>query len=366
MKLLFALFLILVSGPNFKQLDKVLSYPFDDIQYVEDLHVYDEDIYCAGYTFKTSKNDGNSCDAYLVNYQKNNLEKKWSIKIDDLYSNKINSVLRHENKIYMLVTQGTVKSYTQDVTLKLYILDLFGEVEDIVNFDSSFNSPSNLTLEGNELYFGYQVGTSTTYSGNKLRSVIVIYNLRTKKLKRFESSQYQSRPKKLVRNGKDAYLYGIYIHKNVPDIMAYRNGKYYEVSLNPLKEEYFMDAYIKNNILTTVVVFPGVYGDLGKYLKFYYLNLDNNQITSLKITYKDLGWSDERFDVYSTGFSSWLIVEDEKTKTLNHVLIDSKGNVKQSFRYDKSYKNNGYWQRYTIENKTLYNASQGRIRKQKF
>ncbi|MBD3906948.1 hypothetical protein NAL32_17160 [Chryseobacterium sp. Ch-15] len=46
----------------------VTKATFDMVEYVEDVDWVDEDIYCAGFSFKTVINDGNACDAYLIHY----------------------------------------------------------------------------------------------------------------------------------------------------------------------------------------------------------------------------------------------------------------------------------------------------------
>lgn len=92
---------------------------------MEDVEWYDNDIYCAGFTFKTQMSDGNSSDAYLINYD-TTLKPKWSLKISDEPSNKINSIIRHKEKIYALVTQGKVSSKTEDVFMSLFTISLDG------------------------------------------------------------------------------------------------------------------------------------------------------------------------------------------------------------------------------------------------
>ncbi|SFB92466.1 hypothetical protein [Algibacter lectus] len=88
--------LIYFTSISFAQ--KVISKPvFDNIQYVESVEWHNDDIYCAGYSFKTKLNDGNSTDAYLINYDKN-LNPKWALKIDEKHSNIIYSIKTSQDK----------------------------------------------------------------------------------------------------------------------------------------------------------------------------------------------------------------------------------------------------------------------------
>ena len=49
----------------------ITKHKFQNIQYVEDVEWYGDEIYCSGYTFNTKINDGNATDAYLIRYDKN-------------------------------------------------------------------------------------------------------------------------------------------------------------------------------------------------------------------------------------------------------------------------------------------------------
>ena len=49
----------------------ITKHNFENIQYVEDIEWYGDEIYCSGYTFNTKINDGNATDAYLIRYNKN-------------------------------------------------------------------------------------------------------------------------------------------------------------------------------------------------------------------------------------------------------------------------------------------------------
>jgi hypothetical protein len=354
MKIYLILFLSTCFAPLAKCQDILVKSSFEKIEYVEDIEWHGEGIYCAGYTFKTRINDGNSADAYLVHYD-TMLKPKWSLTVNDSHSNIIHAISRHKDKLYALVTQGTVAPLKQSVFLSLFTINLDGVIEDKISFGRSFHSPSNIVINGTDLIFGYRITNGITYSSS-FKSEIIKYNLDTKKFVRFKSTQYQERPKKILVNGSDIFLFGIYLNPNYPNIMAYRNGKYSEISLKPRKLEYFIDSYIQDTILTVVCTFPGVYGDMNPYMKFYYINLANKAITSKVITYKQLGWTDVRFNAFGTGTTSWLTIKDDQTKALQYALMDKNGKVSRSMNFDNN-NGNGYWENYELKKDRLLRAN---------
>jgi hypothetical protein len=111
-------------------------------------------------------------------------------------------------------------------------------------------------------------------------------------------------------------------------------------------------------ILTVVSVYPGAYKDMQTYLKYYYVNLETNQITTKSIPYKQLGWSDIRFDTFSTGSSTWIIVEEIKSRLLKYVLIDNSGKIIQTLNYGNG---NGYKENFIIDKNILLNTGKGKI-----
>lgn len=355
---LLLLFFISFVSLSFSQ-EIIVKSSFENIEYVEDVEWYNDDIYCTGYTFKTKINDGNSSDTYLINYD-TSLKPKWTIKISDEDSNIIYSIKRHKDKIYALVTQGKVQPSTQDVKISLFIISLDGIIENKISIGRTFSKPSNISIDGENIVFGHTVSDGISYSSNS-KSEIIKYNIDTKKIVRFKSSQYQPKPKKILVDGSDIYLFGQYIHPNQINIMAYRNGKYSEISLKSKKTEYFLDSYIKNNTLTVMCAFPGVYKDMKKYLKYYYVNLNTKVSNSVVISYEKMGWNDLNFDTYSTGFSSWIIIKDQQTKRLKYALIDQKGKISKTLNYDES-NGNGYWENFIINNDKLLNANSKNIK----
>lgn len=332
----------------------VTKATFDMVEYVEDIDWVDEDIYCAGFSFKTVINDGNAYDAYLIHYD-TNLKPKWTLKISDEHTNKIFAVKRHKDKIYALVVQGKAERADEDVFMKLFTINLDGTIENKLNFGRTFNSPSNIVINGSNLIFGYRISNGTTYSAD-FKNEIINFNLDTKKFVRHTSTQYLATPKKIVVDKSNLFLFGNYIHPDQPNIMVYKNGKYSEISLKSPKTEYFLDSYINKNVLTVVCTFPGEYGDKRTYLKYYYLDLTTNVITSTSIPYEKLGWSEMHFDTYNQGESSWMIIEDAKTKEMKYVLVDNKGKTIKTLNFDQN-NGNGAWENYIIRNGMLLNAN---------
>lgn len=354
------LFLFLVAFVSVAYSQKlIIKAPFEKIEYVEDVEWSDNDIYCTGFTYQTKLNDGNATDAYLIKYD-TLIKPKWTLKISDEQTNIIYSIKRHKEKIYALVTQGKIQSLTQDVHISLFIISLDGSIENKIPIGKSFYKPSNIVIDGENLVFGHIVSDGINYASNS-KSEIIKYNLDTKKIVRFKSKQYQPTPKKMLVNGSDMFLFGQYIHPGQTNIMTYRKGKYSEITLKSTKTEYFLDSYIKDNTLIVMCVFPGVYGDLKKYLKYYYVNLTTNTIKSLIISYDKMGWSDVHFDVCSAGVSSWIIVEDKQTKTLKYVLIDQNGKISKTLNYDRA-NGNGHWENYMFKNDYLLNGNSTNIK----
>lgn len=354
MKITLLFFFIISLTPLSSAQELVTKSSFDNIEYVEDVEWYSDDIYCAGFSFKTVINDGNASDAYLVNYDIH-LKPKWTLKISDEHTNKIYAVKRYKDKIYALVIQGKAIQQDEDVFMKLFTINLSGVIEDKVTFGRTFESPSNIVINGSNLIFGYRITNSTSYSTD-FKSEIINYDLDTKKFVRYTSTQYLATPKKIVTDHSNIFLFGNYIHPNQPNIMAYKNGKYSEISLNSPKTEYFLDSYINKNVLTMVCTFPGEYADKRTYLKYYYINLVTNTITSTSIPYEKLGWSDMHFDTYTQGTSSWMIIDDGKTKALQYVLMDDKGKVLKTLNFDQN-NGNGSWENYIIKDGLLLNAN---------
>lgn len=332
----------------------ITKHNFENIQYVEDIDWYYDEIYCSGYSFNTKINDGNATDAYLIRYDEN-LNPIWTLKISEEQTNIIYSFKRHNNKIYALVTQGNIKPLEQDVFISLFIISLDGKIEDKVNFGKTFHSPSNIEFVGDDLIFGNKVSNGVTYASSSV-SEIIKYNIKTKNISRYKSDQYLSRPKKIIVYKSNIFLFGIYLHKNQPNILAYINGKYSEISLNVTKEEYFLDSYINNNILTVVCLFPGTYQDKEQYLKIYSYNIVDKSIKFKKMSYADLGWSDQKFDTFTVTEGSWLIMKNNITKELNFELLNKDLKKIKAIKYDSN-NGNGNWDRFIFKNGFLLNAN---------
>ena len=334
----------------------IIKSKFEKIQYVESVDWYNQDIYCAGYSFETQYNDGNSTDAYLINYDLN-LKPKWTLNISDSKSNIIYTVKRYNEKIYALVTQGEIQPLTQNVSISLFIISLDGKIEDKVLFGPTFHSPTNLIINGDDLIFGNKVSNGINYSSSSV-SEIITYNLKTKKTTRVKSNKYLSRPKKIIIDHATIFLFGIYIHQNQPNIMVSRKGKYFEISLKASKEEYFMDSYLNDKTLTVIATFPGGSNSKNKYLKLYYINTDNFIIQSKVITYEELGLSNQKFDAFPTedGKGSWLIMEESQSKKLKYILLDNNGKIIKTYNFD-SLNGNGNWERSVFKEDKILNAN---------
>ncbi len=111
--------------------------------------------------------------------------------------------------------------------------------------------------------------------------------------------------------------------------------------------------------MTVVCVFPGVYGNMNKYLRYYYIDLKSNKVDSKTISYDEMGWSDVRFDTYSTGFSTWMVIEDKESKHLKYILLDNKGKTSQSFNF---YDDNSHRQSFILDDNMILNGSSSGIR----
>lgn len=358
MKLRLASFLLLFLTSLCYAQDTTISTFYKNFEYVDDITTNGTEIFCAAYSYETKINDGNACDAYLLSYDKLSLNVNWSLKISDTHSNRISSILYHNNKLYALVTQGKIVSLKEDVHLSLFILNLKGEIEEKIPFGASFFTPSDIKISGNTLNFAYQLSSSKSYTTSDIKTELVSYNLATKKTVKHKVNTYYPRPKKILQSNGNLYVMGIYIHPNEPNLIMCKKGVVSEITFNAPKTEYFIDSYIKDKTLTVVAVFPGVYGDLNCYLKYYYINTLTNAITSKTISYKTMGWNEIRFDTYSLGNATWLIEKKVKTKKLNYVLLGDAGKIIKSLPLKNE---DGYKQNFIMENNLLIKASNGSL-----
>ena len=358
MKITSFLFLIIYSCATCFGQQEELKTLFKDFQYIEDLKLYDDKIFCAGYTFRTSTDDGYSTDAYLVEYDTKTLKPKWSLKFDKYHSNKINSILRFEDKIYVLATQGyTTRNINErKLRISLIIINTKGEIEETVDIGPSFylgdSGVSNLVLQGKDLYFAYQKPNSSGFSGNP---VVSKYNLKTKKITEWVNNKSRFRPKKLISNDSNIYLFGI----TESQFLYIKDDQSLEKRSMFKRHEYFLNGYVNDNVLTTICIFPGIYGNNQKYLKYYYLNLETNVLDYKVFSYKKFGWDEIRLSTYSNGNSTWIIVKELETGKLKYVLLDHQGNLLNSL--DVNY-GNGHSEKFIIDDNYQIHAGKGSIR----
>jgi hypothetical protein len=334
---------------------------FEEIQYVESVDWYNNDIYCAGYTFKTKINDGNSTDAYLINYDET-LKPKWKLKISDEHSNIIYSIKRHKDKIYALVTQGNVKPLERDTFISLFIINLEGVILDKISFGRSFNYPSNIEIERGNVVFGHKATEGTSYS-SKSKSEIIRYNIKTKNIIRQKNEKQNSLtiPKKIIAKDDTILLFWSYIYRDLPNIMMIDKGEYSDIYLSPNKNEYFIDSYLKDDTLIVISIHPSTYEDKSKYLKIYKVNIDSKLITSKILSYEELGFNAIRFDSFTTNHNmTWVITESNDKKELNYVLIDGKGEKIRTIKYDRK-NGNGYKDLFILKNQKLLSTNSSGI-----
>lgn len=307
---------------------------FKDIEYVSSITWQGQNIYCSGTTYRTKYDDGYSTNAYLINYNLS-LKPQWTLKLADHNTSDINSVIRHQDRIYALVSQGKSDRAGKDIILSLYVIRPDGSIEKKVTIGKTFYTPTNISIEGKQLVFGHTTKEGRDYTSPTIPELIR-YDLATGKITRNKGSQVTSAPKRTITSPKGIFQITSHLLPGKPNIISLRNGSYSELSLNAPKKEYFLDSYLNGNILTVVCTFPGVYGDMQQYLKYYYLDLSTNKVTSKAILLADLGWKRIRFSAANDGNASWLTVEEASTKTVKYVLVDSKGTIKKTMKFDIS------------------------------
>ncbi|KOS07013.1 hypothetical protein AM493_13950 [Flavobacterium akiainvivens] len=332
-----------------------------NMEYVDDVELYENDIYCAGISYKTVIDDGNASYAYINNYDRQTLTLKWSVKVSDEPANIVNSIARNKDKLYVLVNQGTVTSSTRNLHLSLLIMTLKGEVEEKVSIGPSFYEPCNILFEGDNLHFAYQVAEGIDYT-SKRSFAVVSYNLKTKKLTSVKSAEDSPKPKKILTDTSGIYLAGSFIYPRQSNILKCKDGKLSKIYLTTNKTEYVLDCYINDKTLTVVCVFPGVYGNPNSYLRYYYINTDNNLVKSVTtLPYKDLGWDEVGFNTFSTGSSTWMIVNDT-AGLLKYILLDNKGKVINTLNFTCS----GITERIMVDKDVLIIARADYMRLSKF
>ncbi len=354
MKIRLTILLFIISYNFAFGQELVTKASFENIQYVNSIAWHEDEIYCGGYTFKTKINDGNSADAYLVNYDLS-LKPKWSIKIGDKHYNEITAIIRHQDKIYALVSQGKMQPLAKDLFLNLYIILPDGSIKEKIPVARTFYAPNNIAVDGQYLVFGNTSNAGINYSSISTPEIIR-YNMSTKKITRQKGNQGLFYPRKIIATNAGIFLTNTYLTPRGPNIMSLKSGKYGEIFLKSKKEEYFLDSYVNKNILTTVCVFPGIYGNMNKYLKYYYLDLTTKKISSKTIPYTNFGWEEVRFSPFSNGTASWLIVQEAKTKEFNYVLLDNSGNIKRTLKFDLN-NGNSYQEYYIFRDSLLLKAN---------
>lgn len=338
----------------------------EPIDYVEDIKIDNNNFFVAGYTFKVQNYDGYSTNCFLNKFDKN-LNLLWSLKLSFTNKSEIYKFEIFNNQIYALVQHGKNTNTTTDTNLYLYIISMKGKVIEKKNIGKCYSLPTNIVIENNKLWFAYSEPSSIYYnSSNIFKPILVEYNLKTNKIIKKKGSNSRCFTDKIILKNSNIYIVGRFA-KDIGVcehfILKFEKNKPTEQILDTEKSEYFLDSYVSNDELVVLTTFPGVYGDLNEYIKYYYVNTKNNSIREKTIYYKDNKWTSINFWTYNENKSTWLIIThddarefysqiDKNGEVISQIPLEKIGNGIDHFIIEKNYQLQNVREQLKITNET--------------
>ena len=270
------LFLFFISFSVKSQTEKIeKEITINSVEYIEDIKIDHNNFYVAGFTFKVSKPDGYSTNSLLGKYDKN-LKLLWNLKLNLTSISEINKLEVYDNKIYALVKHGKNTNTTTETYMNLYVISMNGKIIEKIKIGNCYSNPTNIIIEKNKLWFAYPESSSKYYStSNIIKTILVEYDLKTKKVIKRKGNTSSFFPQKIISKNSDIYIFGRF-EKVIGDLVSehfvlkFEKNLAIEVILHTEKSEYFLDAYQSDDEFVILTTFPGVYGDLNKFIKYSY------------------------------------------------------------------------------------------------
>lgn len=305
--------------------DNSKTISFKDIQYVEDVKVFDGFTYCVGYSFKK---DGYGNYSRLNKYDKK-LNLVWSLKIDSTAKNQFDKIGIFENKIFISGVHGVSTNRELNVSRFLYSISMNGKVLEKVNLGRSVIPSTNLEYYNNSIWIGYTEPENIEYGKGTNICVVASYNLSDKKVNKFKGKLSSAYPRKMLVKGSYIFVFGDYEKNNLDKIqeqfiIKIGNDELTEKVIETDKMEWFINSSVdgKQNLIYVYSVFRGVYGDSDKYFKVSSFGFDLTEKKVKKTLLANIGLTDIKFESYSNNSDVWVLAESEN-KTIYLKLEES-------------------------------------------
>lgn len=247
---------------------KIIS--FKDIQYVEDVKVFDDFTYCLGYSYKK---DGYGNYSRLNKYDKK-FNLVWSIKIDSTSKNQFDKIGFFENKIFISGVHGVSTNRELNVSRFLYSISMNGKILEKIKLGKSVIPSTNLEYYNNSIWIGYTEPENIEYGKGASICVVKSYNLEDKKVNTFKGKLSSAYPRKILIKGANVFVFGDYEKNNMDKIreqfiIKINNHELTEKVIESDKQEWFINSSMdkKQNVIYVYTIFGGVHGDRDKFLK---------------------------------------------------------------------------------------------------
>lgn len=339
-KSLFILFILIQFILQAQDSIGVKMNSLGEIQYSSEIKVYNEDTYVSGKTYDFPGGDGNSTISYLKKFDKN-LNLIWSLKIDSSEVSQIQKFNFFDNQLYALVIHGKSSLDLNEKSIYLYRISLTGEILEKTKIGRSNLRCTNLIKVKNKIWFSYSeyITTSKVLTWPYIiKSVIIEYDVDTKKLNKYYSQLSMSFPIKILEINFEIFVVSsVSKHVNTPDggsnpfeeihLIQVKDKKLSERILHPFVYEYVMDAYQSENELVIVSQSPGKYQDTTKYLKISTINLNDHVLKEKKIFYTDHLWKNIAFEYFSDQQTTWFILYSSNPSESNYVQMNKNGDL---------------------------------------
>jgi hypothetical protein len=108
-------------------------------------------------------------------------------------------------------------------------------------------------------------------------------------------------------------------------VLQLKDNQFKEILLPGNKSEYILGSAINKSGILLYTQFPGVYGDLNKYLKISYFNTKSNTTRTAYTYFKDARWEEMSLGGYADKDAIWVIAKDLGKPDRHYLQINNKG-----------------------------------------